>query len=159
MERVGFFTTDLAEPGQALMEQVFTKKLFGGAAGLEIAPAGPNPGVGAGIRRVKALNRIDIPSLWRVLIQPPEGKNAGSVITILAPRGQPSDQVGQKLIDAGLGATNMAAGSDGFDCTMAPDTPADHLVSFAVQALQAIGGLGLTGEWQWTVRNKGGVPM
>lgn len=141
------------------MEQVFVKKRFGGPAGLEIAPAGANPGIGAGIRRVQALNRIDIPSHWRALIQPPEGKNAGSVITILSPRGQPSDQVGQKLIDAGLGATDMQAGSDGFDCTLPPDTPADHLIGFAVQALQAIGGLGSSGEWQWTVRAKGGVPM
>lgn len=157
MERVGFFTTDLAEPGQALMEQVFAKKRFGAPAGLEISPAGANPGIGAGIRRVQALNRIDIPSHWRALIRPPEGKNAGSVITILPPRGQPSAQVGPKLIEAGLGATNMQDGADGFDCSFPADTPPDHLVGFGVQALQAMGGL-LSGEWQWTVRAKGGVP-
>ena len=65
VERVGFFTTDLAEPGQALMEQVLIKKRFGGPAGLEISSAGMNPGIGPGIRRVQALNRFDIPSLWR----------------------------------------------------------------------------------------------
>jgi hypothetical protein len=158
MERVGFFTTDLAEPGQALMEQVLAKKRFGGPAGLEICPAGMNPGIGPGIRRTQALNRIDIPSMWRALIRPPEDKKDGSVITILAPRGQPSAQVGPKLIDAGLGATNMQDGADGFDCSFPPDTPPDHLVGFAVQSLQAIGGLGVHDEWQWTVRAKGGVP-
>ena len=47
------------------MEQVLIKKRFGGPAGLEISSAGMNPGIGPGIRRVQALNRFDIPSLWR----------------------------------------------------------------------------------------------
>ncbi len=57
MEPVGFFTNDIGEPVQALEEQVFAKLLLGGPEGLEISPAGPNPGIGEGLRRMKAMNR------------------------------------------------------------------------------------------------------
>ena len=158
MERVGFFTTEPAEAIEALTEQVLGKGRFGAPAGLEIAPAGPNPGVGAGLRRMQATVRLDIPMLWRALIRRPEGKKDGPIVTLLAPRGTAADTAGPKLVEAGIGASNMVASADGFDCMFPPDTPPDRLVGFAVQALQAIGGLGTTGEWQWSVRPKGQVP-
>ena len=49
MERVGFFADDTSQPVQALEEQVLKKKLFKSEpAGLEIAHAGVNPGIGQG---------------------------------------------------------------------------------------------------------------
>ena len=102
MEPVGFFTNDIGEPVQALEEQVFVKKLLGGPEGLEISPAGPNPGIGDGLRRMKAMNRLDLVSLWRALIRRPAGKKDGPVVELLAPRGtEPADGVA-RLTAAGL---------------------------------------------------------
>ena len=87
MEKLGFFTTDTSEAVQAIEEQVFKKKLMGGAAGLELCQAEQNIGLGPGLRRTKGANRMDIPTMWRALIRPPHGKS-GPVVSLLAPRGQ-----------------------------------------------------------------------
>jgi hypothetical protein len=158
MEQVGFFSNDSSEPCEALETQVFVKKLMGGPAGLEISPAGPNPGLGPGLRRMKALNRIDIPSHWRTLIKKPASKGTGPIVAILAPTGTPPADAGPKLAAAGVVAPEMAASDESFDCTFSPDTPPASLVDFSVAAIKAMGGLGITGEWQWTVRPKGAVP-
>jgi hypothetical protein len=158
MEPVGFFTNDIGEPVQALEEQVLVKKLLGGPEGLEISPAGPNPGIGDGIRRVKAMNRMDLVSLWRAVIRRPAGKKDGPVVQLLAPRGtDPADGVA-RLAAAGL-TTPPASPADGaLECTFPPGTASPDLIRFCVGALQAVSTLGVTGEWQWTVRKKGLVP-
>jgi hypothetical protein len=158
MEPVGFFTNDIGEPVQALEEQVLVKKLLGGPEGLEISPAGPNPGIGDGLRRMKAMNRMDLVSLWRALIRRPAGKKDGPVIQLLAPRGTDPTDGAARLAAAGL-TTPPAAPADGaLECTFPPWTAAPDLVRFSVGALQAVSTLGVTGEWQWTVRKKGLVP-
>src|SRR5438876_2827895 len=155
MEPVGFFTNDIGEPVQALEEQVFVKKLLGGPEGLEISPAGPNPGIGDGMRRMKAMNRMDLVSLWRALIRRPAGKKDGPVVELLAPRGtNPADGMA-RLAAAGL-TTPAAAQSDGaLACTFPPGNASPDLIRFCVGALQAVSTLGVAGEWQWTVRKKG----
>jgi hypothetical protein len=156
MEKIGFFTTDTSEAVQAIEEQVFKKKLMGGPAGLELTPAAPNPGMGTGLRRAQASNRIDIPGLWRALIRPP-GK-AGPVVSLLAPRGQSAADAGQKLMAAGVVSENMEAGDGSFDCSFAPGTAPASLITFATSAVDAMRGSPVA-EWQWTVRAKGAVPQ
>jgi hypothetical protein len=158
MEPVGFFTNDIGEPVQALEEQVFVKKLLGGPEGLEISPAGPNPGIGDGLRRMKAMNRLDLVSLWRALIRRPAGKKDGPVVELLAPRGtEPADGVA-RLAAAGLTTPAAVPAGDRLECTFPPGADHGELVRFSVDALQAVSTLGVTSEWQWTVRKKGLVP-
>jgi hypothetical protein len=157
MEKIGFFTTDTSEAVQAIEEQVFKKKLMGGAAGLELCQAVVNPGLGTGLRRAQAGNRMDIPTTWRALVRPPKGKS-GPVVSLLAPRGQSAADAGPKLTAAGVVAENMEAGDGSFDCTFAPDTPTASVVMFATSAVNAMRGQPVA-EWQWTVRAKGAVPQ
>ena len=157
MEKVGFFRDDVSEAAAAFEEQALPKKMMGGAEGLEISPAGPNAGLGEGLRRMKALNRIDIASMWRVMLRRPDGKNEGPRVSLLAPRGHPSAEAGPKLAAAGLGLGGVD-GAESYDFTLAAGTSSTELVQVAVNSLLAIGGLGLTGEWQWTVRPKGVYP-
>ena len=158
MEPVGFFTNDIGEPVQALEEQVFVKKLLGGPAGLEISPAGVNSGIGDGIRRMQAMNRMDIVMLWRALIRRPTGKKDGPVIELLSPRGtDPADGLA-RLATAGLTTPPAAPADRALECTFPPGTTPADLVRFSVSAVQAVNTLGITGEWQWTVRKRGLVP-
>jgi hypothetical protein len=158
MEPVGFFTNDIGEPVQALEEQVFVRKLLGGPEGLEISPAGPNPGIGEGLRRMKAMNRLDLVSLWRALIRRPAGKKDGPVVELLAPRGsEPADGMA-RLAAAGLTTPPAVPTGDRLECAFPPGTDHGELVRFSVDALKAVSTLGVTSEWQWTVRKKGLVP-
>ncbi len=156
MEKVGFFMGDIAEPVQAFDEQVLGKQRK--VEGLEIAPAGANPGIGQGIRRMQALNRIDIPTLWRAVVRSGD-KKTGPIVSIFAPRGVDPAECAPKLTGLGVMAPNSGENKASFDCTFPVDTPAMTLVQFAVDALRGIGGLGGGGELQWTVRAKGAVPQ
>jgi len=158
MEKVGFFGDDSSEAVQALEEHVLVKKLFGGPEGLEIVHAGANSGIGAGIRRVQAMNRLDIPMLWRALIRRAESKKAGPVISLLAPRGTSTADASSTLMSARITAGDMAAGETSVDCAFDADTPASTLLEFAVAAVTALTGPPRSGQWQWTVRAKGLVP-
>ena len=157
MEKVGFFTADVSEPSQAFEVQVLPKKLVGGAEGLEISPAGPNPGIGEGLRRMKAMNRMDIPSLWRAMLRRPDTKKAGPSVSLLAPRGRQAEEAAPKLAAAGVTAPGTVS-AESYDLTFPVGTGSIELVQVSVQALEAIGGLGVTKEWQWTVRPKGVYP-
>jgi hypothetical protein len=152
MEKVGFFAQDVSEPSLAFDEQVATKKLFGGPEGLEISVAEVDAGMGVGLRRMKALNRIDIASMWRAMIR---GGKQGPSVELLAPRGVPSTQAADKLVAAGLSA-NGTAGDEGYRVSFTSGTSSTELVQYAVRALQAIGYQPT--EWQWTVRAKGAYP-
>jgi hypothetical protein len=107
---------------------------------------------------MKAMNRMDLESLWRALIRRPAGKKDGPVVELLAPRGtDPADGMA-RLAAAGL-TTPVATQADGaLECTFPPGTASPDLIRFSVGALQAVSTLGVTGEWQWTVRKKGLVP-
>jgi hypothetical protein len=153
MDQVGFFKTDASEAAQVLADDVLPKKRIGGPEGLEICPAKPD----GGLRRMQALNRMDIPTMWRAMIRRPDGKKVGPSVSLLAPRGRQPAEAAQKLADAGLVADGVAD-NEGYTVTFAPDTPPADLVQFSVRAMEAIGSLGLTGEWQWTVRKKGVYP-
>jgi hypothetical protein len=151
MEKVGFFLDDLGEAVQAFAEQVEGKKKI---EGLELTPAGANPGIGDGIRRVQALNRMDIPHLWRTVIRSGT-KKGGPIISIIPPRDKPSSDAQDRLSAARLFAPNMAAGPESFDCAFPPETTGQSLVEFAAAAVRAFG---YTGELQWTVRERGLLP-
>ncbi len=153
MDRFGFFKADVSEPVQAFEEQVLPKKLIGGEEGLEISPARPN----GGIRRIQAMSRIDIPSMWRAMIRRPDGKKVGPSVSLLAPRGRPPAEAEPTLVAAGVVAEGVA-NDESYTVAFAPDTPATELIQFAIRALEALGAMGMTGEWQWTVRPKGVYP-
>ena len=111
---------------------------------------------GANMRAVSALNRIDIPMLWRAVVRAPQKRKGGPVVSILAPRNQsPAGRAGE-LASAGLSAASIETTDGSIECEFAPGTPATSLVQFAVAALQKLSqGVGVTGEWQWTVRKRG----
>ena len=159
MEPVGFFSNDIGEPRQALEEQVFVKKLIGGPEGLEISPAGPNPGIGDGIRRMKAMNRLDLTSLWRALIRRPAGKEGRPGGPAPAPRGPPTPPTPSPASPA-AGMTTPPTHARRRHPRVQPSrpTPPPDLRYLAVNLVQASNTLGVTGEWQWTVRKKGLVP-
>jgi hypothetical protein len=152
MERVGFVGDDITEAVQAFEEQVQGKKKI---EGLELSPAGADPGIGAGIRRVQALNRMDIPMMWRAVVRS-ASKKLGPVVSIIPPRGKAASDATDVLSAARLFAPQMAAGPESFDCAFPPDTPARTVVEFGVAAMR---GFGFTGELQWTVRERGLLPQ
>jgi hypothetical protein len=154
MERVGFFMGDISEPVQAFDEQVNGRGRK--VEGLEIVPAGTNPGM-PGMRRTMALNRIDIPTLWRAVVRPGD-KKSGPVVSIFAPRGVDPAECAPKLTGLGVMAPNTGENKESFDCIFQPETPTMTLVQFAMDAIRGIGGLGSQGELQWTVRAKGALP-
>lgn len=151
MERVGFVGDDLSEAVEAFTLQVDGKKKI---EGLELSPALANPGVGSGIRRVQALNRMDIPQMWRAVIRS-GSKKAGPVISVFPPRGSAPADAETKLSGAGLYAPDMSANPESYDCAFPTETTTDSLVTFAATAVRAFG---FTGELQWTVRERGLLP-
>ena len=151
MERVGFFGDDVTEAVQAFEQQVEGKKRI---EGLELSPALVDPGIGAGIRRAQALNRMDIPMMWRAVVRS-GSKKLGPVVSIIPPRGKASSDASDLLSAARLFAPEMAAGPESFDCAFPPDTPATSVVEFGIAAMRAFG---FTGELQWTVRDRGVLP-
>lgn len=151
MERVGFVGDDMSEAVDAFALQVEGKKKI---EGLELSPALANPGVGAGIRRVQALNRMDIPQMWRAVIRS-GSKKMGPVVSVFPPRGTASADAATRLTGAGIYAPEMSANPESFDCAFPSETPAESLVEFAATAVRAFG---FTGELQWTVRQRGLLP-
>ena len=151
MERVGFYGDDIAEPIQAYEEQVQGKKRI---EGLELSPALASAGIGQGIRRVQALNRMDIPMMWRAVVRS-GNKKQGPVISIIPPRDKLASDAADRLSAARLFAPEMAAGPESFDCGFPPETTTTSLVEFGTAAVRAFG---FTGELQWTVRERGLLP-
>ena len=107
---------------------------------------------------MKAMNRLDLTSLWRALIRRPSGKKDGPVVELLAPRNTAPTDALPRLTAAEI-TTPAPVPADGtLEFTFPPDTTPSDLVTFAVNLVQASNTLGVTGEWQWTVRKKGLVP-
>lgn len=152
MERVGFFSTDTKEAEAALEQQVLGKKKV---EGMEVSIALVNPGIGDGIRRTQALNRMDIPQQWRVVIRP-GGKKDGPLLSLLAPKGRDPNEMAAKLATVGPTAPFMNTATNSLDCAFPENTPASTLVAAAAGALRAIG---YDAEFQWTVRPKGTLPQ
>ncbi|MSO78001.1 MAG: hypothetical protein EXQ79_00150 [Acidimicrobiia bacterium] len=152
MEKVGFVGDDIAEVVEAYEQQVLGKKKI---EGLELSPAQVDAGIGASIRRMQAMNRMDIPMMWRAVVRS-GSKKFGPVVSLIPPRGKPASDASDILSAARLFAPQMAAGPESFDCAFAPDTPSRSIVEFAVAAVRAIG---YTGDLQWTVRGRGLLPQ
>ncbi len=150
MEKVGFLTDDVSEAVAAFEQMVQGKKKI---EGLELSPTGPDPGIGQGIRRVQALNRMDIPLLWRVVVRS-GAKKRGPVISVIPPRGKSPGDATDVITGARLYAPEMAPGVESFDCTFPPETTAQSVVEWGVQALRAFGATDI----QWTVRERGLLP-
>jgi hypothetical protein len=155
MQPIGFFTTDVSEAAQAYEDHVVAKRRK--PEGIEIAPAGANQGIGAGMRAVSALNRIDIPFLWRAILRAP-AKKGGPVVSILAPRERPTADAATQLTSAGIGASNIVTTERTIECELPAATPATSVVQFAVAAVQAVSPGIEVREWQWTLRDRGRVP-
>jgi hypothetical protein len=152
VERVGFVGDDLTEAVEAFEQQVHGKKKI---EGLELSPALVDSGIGAGIRRVQALNRMDIPMQWRVVVRSATKKRS-PVVSVLPPREKPAADAASRLSGAGLYAPEMEDLGSSFDCTLPPDTSARSAVEFGAAALRAFG---YTGDIQWTVRERGLLPQ
>ena len=159
MNKIGFFTTDMNEACEALVDQVWGKR---GNEGLEISPAPVNQGIGAGIRRAAASNRMDLPTIWRALIRKPAKRKEGPVVALLAPRNVDPGPTASTLTSAGVMGAKVETTSDAVECTFAPETQPAALIEFSIASLRAIGGLGIVTdrpmEWMWAVRGKGLVP-
>lgn len=151
MERVGFFAGDQADLIEAFDQQVQGKKRV---EGLELAPALTDAGIGSGIRRIQAMNRIDIPHYWRAVIRSGTRK-AGPIVSLLPPRDQAPGDAAEPLRQARVRAPEMAPAIESFDCLFPPGTPTATVVELAVAAVRAFG---YTGELQWTVRKRGLLP-
>jgi hypothetical protein len=158
VERIGCFTTGIDEPRQALEQPVFVRELVDAPEGLEIVAATPNLGLCPGLGRMKVSTRLDFPTRWRALVTPSPCDSDGPSVAILTPRGTMPVDTAEQLVAAGVAAPEVTAGAGSLEHRFPPDTPATTLVEFSVAALNALGGPGLTGEWQWTVRAKGLVP-
>jgi hypothetical protein len=157
VQPVGFFKDDVNEAAAAYEEHVAGKRRP--PEGVEIVAAPMNQGMGAGIRSMSALNRVDIPTLWRTIIRAPQHKKGGPVISILAPRNTSPAGLAGELTSTGLSATNIATTEGSIECEFAPGTPATSLVQFSVAAIMKLSkGMGASGEWQWAVRKRGLVP-
>jgi hypothetical protein len=157
MQPIGFFSTDVAEAASAYDEHVAGKRRP--PEGIEIAPAGPNQGIGENLRKVSALNRIDIPQLWRTLIRAPRSKKGGPIVSILAPRNQSPAGMAGELSSAGIAAQHIETTEGSIECEFAPGTPSASLVQFSVAAVTKLSkGMGASGEWQWTLRPRGRAP-
>jgi len=157
MRPVGFFSTDGTEAAAAYEEHVLGKRRP--PEGIEIAFATPDGGIGQNMRKVQALNRIDIPTLWRAIIRAPAKRKGGPVVSILAPRGQsPAGREGD-LMSGGIAAEKIVTTEGSIECEFAPGTPALSLVQFSTAAIQRLHqGMAASGEWQWTLRERGMVP-
>ena len=156
MQPVGFFTAEVTEAAQAYEDEVVAKRRK--PEGIEIVSAGSNPGIGANMRKVSALNRIDIPFLWRTILRASD-KQGGPVVSILAPRDRSTADSAATLTAAGVGASNIVSTERTLECEFPAGTPAASLVQFSVTAIETLsGGMGVTGEWQWTLRARGRVP-
>lgn len=157
MQPVGFFTIDVSAPAAAYDEHVAGKRRP--PEGIEIAPAPVNQGLGENLRKVSALNRIDIPLLWRTIIRAPQTKKGGPVVSVLAPRNQSPAGMASELAGAGLAAANIETTEGSIECEFAAGTPPAALVQFSVAAITTLSkGMGASGEWQWTLRKRGLVP-
>lgn len=157
MQPIGFFRDDVSEAAAAYETEVAGKRRP--PEGIEIAPAGPNQGIGDNLRKVSALNRIDIPMLWRTIIRAPQHKKGGPVVSILAPRNTSPSGMAGDLTSVGITAANIETTEGSIECEFAPGTPATSLVQFSVAAITKLSkGLGAGGEWQWTLRKRGLVP-
>jgi len=156
MQPIGFFTTDASEAAQAYEDHVATKRRK--PEGIEIAPAAPGPSIGANMRKVSALQRLDIAYLWRTIIRGAD-KKGGPVVSVLAPRERSTTGSAAKLTNAGAGAASIVETERTVECEFPQGTPAASLVQFSVVAIQTLSeGMGVTGEWQWTLRERGRVP-
>jgi hypothetical protein len=151
MEKVGFVGDDLGEAVEAFTQQVEGKKKV---EGLELAPALANPGIGDGIRRVQAMNRMDIPQTWRAVVRSAV-KKRGPVISVFPPRGTDPSDAGSRLTGAGVYAPEMSATPESFDCYLPEGTSPASAVELGAKAVRAFG---YTGELQWTVRPRGLLP-
>lgn len=151
MEKVGFVGDDLTEAIEAFTQQVDGKKKI---EGLEIAPALVDPGIGQGIRRAQAMNRMDIPQTWRAVVRS-AAKKRGPVISVFPPRGTDPSDAGPRLTSGGVYAPEMSATAESFDCYLPEGTPAASVVELGAKAVRAFG---YTGELQWTVRARGLLP-
>lgn len=151
----GVYFDDPSEAVDYLRGKVLGKKLLGGA-GMEIRPTDlPNGPKYLGLARIKAGNRTDTQAIPRVAIA---GAKHGQIsVWVIPPAGGAVDQVPAALATAALSAPNGEATADAYRLEFPKDTAPDQLVSFAQQAILAMGVQPGQG-WQWISRSGGQLP-
>jgi hypothetical protein len=146
----GVYYDDPSEAVAYLRDKVLGKRL--GGAGMEIRPTtlsmGPQH---LGLARMKAANRMDLAVIPRVAIA--AAKHGQIPLWVIPAKGKPVDQVPTALAAAALNAPDGEATADAYRFTFPKDTAPDQLISFAQQAITAMGVAPGQG-WQWI--NRGG---
>lgn len=157
MRPVGFFSADGSEAAAAYEEHVLGRRRP--PEGIEIVFAQPDRGIGTSMRAIHALNRLDIPTLWRAIIRAPAKRKGGPVVSILAPRGESTAGREDDLMAGGIVADKLVTTERSIECEFPPGTPASSLVEFCAAAIQRLHrSMAASGEWQWTLRERGMVP-
>ena len=149
----GVYYDDPSEAVAYLRDKVLGKRLGGG--GMEIRPTNlPNGPQHLGLARMKAGNRMDLNVIPRVAIAP--SKRGEIPLWLIPAKGKPADQVPTALAAAQLSAPAGEATADAYRFAFPKDTAPDELISFAQQAITAMGVAPGQG-WQWI--NRGGDQM
>jgi hypothetical protein len=151
----GVYYDDPSEAIAYLRDKILGKKLLGGA-GMELRPTNlPNGPQYLGLARMKAANRMDLHAIPRVAIAAP--KHGQIPVWIIPAAANPPDQVPAALAAAQLNAPNGEATADAYRVEFPKDTAPDQMISFAQQAIMALGVQAGQG-WQWISRGGDQLP-
>jgi hypothetical protein len=147
----------LDDPSEAvayLRDKVLGRRL--GGAGMEIRPTtlsmGPQH---LGLARIKAANRMDLAVIPRVAIG--AAKRGQIPLWVIPVAGRPPDQVPTALAAAQLSSPAGEATATAYRINFPKDTAPDQMISFAQQAITAMGVQPGQG-WQWVSRGGDQLP-
>jgi hypothetical protein len=150
----GVYYDDPSEAVAYLREKVLGKRL--GGAGMEIRPTNlPNGPQHLGLARLKAGNRMDLAVIPRVAIA--AAKHGQIPLWVIPAAGKPADQVRTALAAAQLSAPGGETTADAYRIGFPKDTAPDQMISFAQQAITAMGVQPGQG-WQWISRGGDQLP-
>jgi hypothetical protein len=150
----GVYYDDPSEAVAYLRDKVLGKRL--GGAGMEIRPTNlPNGPQHLGLARMKAGNRMDLNVIPRVAIT--AAKHGEIPLWVIPPKGKPVDLVSTALATAQLSAPSGEAKGDAYRIGFPKDTAPDQVISFAQQAITAMGVAPGQG-WQWISRGGDQLP-
>ena len=151
----GVYFDDPSEAVEYLQGKVLGKKLLG-ASGMEIRPTDlPQGPKYLGLARMRASNRTDFNVIPRVAIA---GAKHGQIpVWVIPGKGAAADQIPGALAAAAVSAPNGELAAGAYRVDFPTETPADQLVSFAQQAILAMGVAPDQG-WQWVSRSGGQLP-
>ena len=154
MPNDGVYFDDPSEAVAYLRDKILGKKL--GSGGMELRPTSlPMGPKYLGMARTKAANRMDLNAIPRVAIG--AAKKGEVPVWVIPVQGHPPDEVPAALAGAQLNAPNGESTATAYKLTFPKDTSPEELVSFAQQAITAMGVQPGQG-WQWIHRGGDQMP-